>query len=69
MLVYGFEIQDKTAFSLSGQKRTAYKKGEKILVSKEDKLMLLRLGHKLVDEKELSYKDVFTTKKKADKEA
>lgn len=60
-------MQDKTAFALRWQKRTEYKKGEKILVSKEDKLMLLRLGHKLVEEKELSYKDVFTTKQKAKK--
>ncbi len=66
--LYGFECQSRIAVGIAGRKREVYEVGDKVLVTASDKLTLLRLGFKLVDETEVSYTDVFKTKAKAKKE-
>lgn len=66
--LYAFEFQSNVAVSLQWKKRQTFKKWQKIIASKEDKTTLLRLGAKLINEKEVSYKDVFTKKKTENKD-
>jgi hypothetical protein len=63
--LYGFECQSRVAVGIAGRKREVYEVGDKVLVTASDKLTLLRLGFKLVDEAEVEYTDVFEATKKS----
>lgn len=67
--LYGFECQNKIAVAIWGWKREVYEKWDIVLVTSADKLVLMRLGFKLIDETEVWYTDVFKAKTKTKKEA
>ena len=63
MRLYGFEVQSKIALSVNGKKREAYDKWDTIVVGESERLTMLRLGLKLLDEKDVQFEDVFGKKK------
>jgi len=61
--VYLIEITRNIAISLDWKKRQSFRKWDKVLVGRDDRIAVLRLWGKLLWEKDLEYKDVFLEKK------
>lgn len=67
--LYWIEITRNIAFSIDGKKRQSFKKWDKVLVWKNDRIAVLRLWGRILWEKELEYDDVFwEIEKKAEAE-
>ncbi len=64
------KFNSNLAFGIGGWKRENYKKGDKVVVLKDDMLKLLRLGCDVMDETEVTAKtkNLFTGKKSEVKE-
>lgn len=58
--VYWFEFRTKLAIWIAWQPRQIFEKWDKVLVGIDDKLRLLRVGARLIWEKDLSFDDVFS---------
>jgi hypothetical protein len=58
MKVYALEFTRDVAVSIGGEKRRGYVEGEKVVVSRNDYLPLIRLGCTLIAEQDISYSDV-----------
>lgn len=56
--LYWFEFTDNLAVSIGGWKRENFQAGDRVVVTQQDYLMLLRLGCVLVWTAELTFKDV-----------
>jgi hypothetical protein len=68
MKVYALEFTRSVATSIGGEKRKGYVEGDKVVVSRNDYLPLIRLGCTLIAEQDISYDDVsWATPKKAKK--
>lgn len=67
--LYWFEFVSNVAVSLQWQKRQTFKKWQKVLVTKEDRVQLYRLWAKLINETEVSYHDIFKKKVETKKKA
>lgn len=65
--IYGFEAQEKVAVAVNWRKRENFKKGDTLIVTESERLQLLRLGFKELEEKELRFSDVFSKKKSTNK--
>lgn len=57
-----FIAKDKVSIAINGNKRQDFKKWDKVLVAYSERLQLIRLWFELIDEKELSFEDIFWKK-------
>lgn len=60
--LYAIEFTSNLAVELWGERRKPYKAGDRVLITRDERLMLLRLGCKQLGEKEVNVDDVFTDK-------
>lgn len=54
-----FEFKNKIVASINWERRQVFEKWDKVIVTEKDKLTLMRLGWKLIWEKEVWFDDVF----------
>jgi hypothetical protein len=62
MKLYAIEFGNNLSVSIDGSKRTNYRKGDKVVCGRDDRMNLIRLGCSQIDEIEASYADVFKKK-------
>ncbi len=55
-----FEFRNKISASINWERRRVYEKWEKVIVTSENKLMLMRLGATLISERYVDFDDIFT---------
>lgn len=55
-----FEFRNKISASINWERRRVYEKWEKVIVTSENKLMLMRLGATLISERDVDFDDIFT---------
>lgn len=56
--LFAMEARSNVAVAINGRKRENFAEGDKVLVTRDEYLTLLRLGFKLVGEAEVSYDDI-----------
>lgn len=56
--LYALEFTSNLAVPINGRKRQDFKKGDRVLVTRDEYLSLLRLGCTLIGDVEVSYDDV-----------
>lgn len=56
--LYALEFNSNLAVPINGRKRQEFKKGDKVLVTRDEYLSLLRLGCTLLGDVEVQYDDV-----------
>ena len=55
-----FEFSNRLAVGIAWQPRKIYEKWDRVIVGSEDKIRLIRIGAKLLGEKELEFEDIFS---------
>ena len=55
-----FEFRNKISASINWERRRVYEKWEKVIVTSENKLMLMRLGATLISERDVDFDDILT---------
>lgn len=66
MKVFALECQGNIAVAINGNRREDFKKGDIILVGRDEYLICIRLGFTLVEEIDLKYEDISKKSKKKD---
>jgi hypothetical protein len=56
--LFAMEATSNIAVAINGRKREDFGEGDKVLVTRDEYLSLLRLGFKFVGEAEVTYKDI-----------
>lgn len=64
MKVFALECQGNIAVAINGNRREDFKKGDIILVGREEYLICIRLGFTLIEEIDLKYEDISKKSKK-----
>lgn len=68
MKVFALECQGNIAVAINGNRREDFKKGDIILVGRDEYLACIRLGFTLVEEIDLKYEDISKKSKKKQQE-
>lgn len=56
--LFAMEATSNIAVAINGRKREDFEEGDKVLVTRDEYLSLLRLGFKFVGEAEVNYSDI-----------
>lgn len=61
--IYAMQATKNVAVAFNGNLREDFKKGDKIITTRDEYRALLRLGFELIEEKDIGFDDIFSEKK------
>lgn len=65
--IYAMQATKNVAVAFNGNLRENFKEGDKIITTRDEYRNLLRLGFELIEEKDIWFDDIFTSKEKETK--
>lgn len=60
--IYAMQATKNVAVAFNGNLRENFEKGDKIITTRDEYRILLRLGFELIEEKDIGFDDIFSEK-------
>lgn len=67
--IYAMQATKNVAVAFNGNLRENFKEGDKIITTRDEYRNLLRLGFELIEEKDIGFDDIFSSKEKETKKS